>query len=233
MQIKLTPELAKICAELTGDGHIQIQDWRGLVSFYSKNLNTIDDFESRFREIFNVKGRIYADNRRNWQRYKLFFISMPVAKALEALEVPIGNKTNSSFFVPKWVFDGSAELKAAYLRGLFNAEGSVSVTKTPYGQRWRIELEMYKWTKYRKEGRVFIEQLVCMLEELGIRCSPVRFGRTNLRKNGTRSIAIKLNIEKSSFGNFYKQVGFDDSLKAEKLSLFAEATLSRCGGFLQ
>ncbi|VVB81233.1 Uncharacterised protein [uncultured archaeon] len=77
-----------------------------------------------------------------------------------------------------------------------------------------------------------MEQLRDMLGELGIRAS-VFSGRKNLRKNGTLSIANKLTIECSSFGNFYKQVGFDDSLKAEKLSFLAEATLSRCGGFLQ
>ncbi len=39
--IKFTPELARICGELTGDGHIQLSEWRGLVSFYSKNHSPI------------------------------------------------------------------------------------------------------------------------------------------------------------------------------------------------
>lgn len=221
MKIDITPELARICAELTGDGHIQIQDWRGLVSFYSKNLGTIKDFESRFKQIFNVSGRIYADNRRNWNRHKLFFISMPVAKALQALEVPVGNKTNQPFYVPKWVLNGAVEIKSAYLRGLYNAEGSINFTKS--GNRWRIQIEMYKWTQYQNECRSFFGQLKSMLEEFEVRCSPVHFGSKNLRKDGTLSIAVRLTIERSSFGNFYKRVGFDDKMKAAKLARL-------CGG---
>ncbi len=216
--IKFTPELARICGELTGDGHIQLSEWRGLVSFYSKNHSVIADFKLRFEKLFGSKGHIYEDNRKGWKRYKLFFISKPVVEYLVSLSVPFGNKTNQSFCVPEWIYTGKLAFKSAYLQGLFDSEGSIYSTKAKQGFRWRIEIEMYKSVKLQNEGKFFMAQLVNMLQELGVVCSPVRFGKKNLRKEGSSSIALKFDIEQSSFRNFYKRVGFTNKLKASKLS---------------
>jgi len=221
MSISCTSELARVCAELTGDGYIQLKDWRGLTSFYSKHLSEINDFESRFSKIFSICGRIYPDNRNN-KRYKLFFISKKVAQTLVSLGVPSGNKTNTPFFVPGWVLSGSSEVKTAYLRGLFNSEGSIGFIKTKSGLRWRIDFEMYKRDDYKKEIEFFMNQLRTILLEFSIICSPVRFVKGNLRKDGTLSIGAKFSIESKSFNNFYKWVGFDTPYKASKLRAFVE-----------
>ncbi len=226
MAISQTLELARICGELTGDGHIQLKEWRGLVSFYSKNLSTIKDFEERFKGIFQVEGHIYTDDRR-WRSYRIFFISKEVAKALTSSGVPSGNKTDIPFLIPEWIFNGKPEIKAAYLRGIFSAEGSIYYTKR--SDRWRIEIEMYKRESLKSEGKRFFTQIKDMLESLQIRCSPVRFGRKNKRKDGSYSIALKLDIEQPSFTNFYKEVGFADELKAKTLSEAIRPSLQRKG----
>ena len=41
------PDLSRIIADINGDGHLQLQDWRGLVSFYSKNKDEIDSSDAR------------------------------------------------------------------------------------------------------------------------------------------------------------------------------------------
>jgi len=218
--IELTPDLARICAELTGDGHIQLMKHKrvGLISFYSKHYYEIKDFTARFQKIFNLESHIYPDNRDGNKRYKLFFFSRPVADYLVSIGVPAGNKTNQPFFVPKWIFEGSDALKAAYLQGLFTTEGSIHATRTDRGPRWRIDIEMYKWTELKEEAKQFMMQIGQMLNSLGVKCSPVCFGRTNLRKNGTKSIATKLAMERSAFQNFQERVGFSNKEKAAKLA---------------
>ncbi len=219
--VALTPELARICAELTGDGHIQLLKNKnvGLISFYSKHVYEISDFISRFQRIFNLESHVYPDNRDGNKRYKLFFFSRPVADFLISIGVPAGNKTNQPFFVPPWIVGGSAEIKAAYLRGLFTTEGCISATRTKREPRWRIDIEMYKWTKFKAEAKQYMEQIAQMLRDLGVHCSPVCFGSKNLRKNGTWSIATKITIEKRAFKDFNRSVGFCNKIKAEKLAL--------------
>ncbi|MBN1645132.1 hypothetical protein JW851_03785 [Candidatus Woesearchaeota archaeon] len=218
------PKLARIVADITTDGHLQLQDWRGLTSFYSKDAKVINESNKRFKDLFEIEGRIYIDTSYGRKRYKIFFISKPLAEFLISVGVPKGNKTNRPFYVPDWVIKGNKKVKSAYLQGMFTAEGSIFPTRQKNNStRWRIGIEFYKWTKYKKEGKEFLNQIREMLAQFSIKCSPVRYGRTNLRKNGTKSVAIKLDIEKSSFRNFYKYITFDDSRKNQILQKVLDA----------
>ncbi|MBI4148200.1 hypothetical protein HY490_02820 [Candidatus Woesearchaeota archaeon] len=214
MDVALSPSLARICGDITGDGHLQLKDWRGLTSFYSKNLTDIRAMNDRFRSVFSISGRVYEDRRYGRLRYKIFFISKPTAEFLASLCVPVGNKTNQPFDVPAWILQGGNDFYRQYLRGLFSSEGSVYSTRTNSSVlRWRIEIEMYKWTKYQKEAVTYMNQIKGMLQKLHILCSPARLGRKNKRKDGTYSIAVKLDIEQHSFKKFYDEVGFDSERK--------------------
>lgn len=228
MTIKKDPNLSWIAAQLIGDGHIQIQDWRGLISFYSKDIEIIRMFESVFSRKFGINSKLYTDNRQIFPRYKLFFISREVSQYLVDLGVPKGNKTNQSFGVPDWVIGGGIANQRAFLRGIFSAEGSIFHTNN---RGWRIGIEMYKREDLAQDDR-FLEDVKDMLNHVGIECSPVRLGRKNLRKDGTYSIAKKLDVEEPSFGNFYKRVGFDDKSKLACLHSRVQARLNRRGGSL-
>ena len=212
-----TPDLSRIIADINGDGHLQLQDWRGLVSFYSKNKDEIDAFCKKFRIFFGIEGRIYVDNRQN-KRYKLFFISKPLAQFLNAAGAVKGNKTNQSFFIPKWIMKGDEEVKRAYLKGIFATEGYIYSTKINDEKiRWRIGLEQYKIESLKDEGKKYMEQIKHMLQEFEIISSPVRFNGFTLRKDGTKSLGTRFDIEQKQFSNFYKEVGFDSKEKTFRL----------------
>lgn len=214
-----SPELARIVAGITGDGHLQLKDWRGLVSFYSNDIEAINNLKSKFNKLFGVKGHVYIDNRVN-RRYKLFFISKPLALFFEKIGVPSGNKTNSIFLVPSWVLQGSNKVKSEYLKGFFTAEGYIYPTKLKdNSSRWRIGIEQYKNEKIKDRGKKYMEQLREMLKNFKINSSPVRFNGHNIRKDGTKSIGLRFDIEESSFGNFYKYICFDHDEKQQKLLL--------------
>ena len=217
-------ELARLIADITGDGHLQIKNGRYLASFYSKNIEEIKSFERRSQELFNITPKRYVDSRKTWKgsgtRYQSFIISKPVALFLRDIGVPVGNKTNNPFTVPDWIFNGSKKMKSAYLRGLFDNERTIYSNKENKRTRWRIDLKMAKNEKIIPHGIVFFEQIRKMLLEFGVKTSPVNHCKLNVRKDQSISIYLRISIEKPSFRNFFKYVGFEHPEKQKKL-LFA------------
>jgi hypothetical protein len=214
-------ELAKLAAYVTGDGHLQIKNWRYLTSFFSKDLAEVEAFERISQNLFNVTPKRYEDKRKTWPgsglRYQSFIISKPVALFLQDIGIPVGNKTNNPFVVPEWIFKGSPEIKSAYLRGLYDNEGTIYFNKERSGIRWRIDFKMAKNREILDHGIAYFEQLRTMLLEFGIRTSPVNYSKLNVRKDGSTSMILRFTIERSSFGNFLKHVTFDNKSKQEKL----------------
>ena len=76
---------------------------------------------------------------------------------------------------------------------------------------------MYKNTELIESGIEYFKQIKNLLEIFGIKSSPVRLGRKNLRADCNYSIAVKLNLEVKEFEKFYKYIGFDDKIKEEKI----------------
>jgi len=219
-----TPELSRIVADITGDGHLQIKDWRGLVSFYSNDITQIEKLKEKFYHFFGIKGHIYIDNRIH-KRYKLFFISKSLANFFENIGVPKGNKTNLAYGIPSWIFEGNSQVKAGYLMGFFTAEGYIYSTKSKdKAIRWRIGIEQYKNEMIKDSCKSYMEQLKAMLRDFEICSSPVRFCGQNIRKDGSKSVGARFDIEKSSFRNFYKYIGFDHAEKQRKLILSMRET---------
>jgi len=213
-----TPDLARIVADITGDGHLQLHKNKGVVSFYSKDLSSIKAVNKRFGKLFGVEGKIKKYTSGGYLRYGIFYPSKKLCEFLFSVGIASGNKTEKKFLVPVWIFRGKKEIKREYLRGLFTSEGSPYATKTKYGKRWRIEIEQYKILKLREGGKQFMEQIKKMLEkDFNVKCSPARFGKKQQRKDSSFTIAIKMDIEKSSFKNFYDEIGFDNKLKNTKL----------------
>ena len=209
-------ELSRTIADINGDGHLQLQGWRGLVSFYSKIKDEIDAVSKRFESLFEIKGRIYVDSR--GKGYKLFFISKPLAQFLNEIGAAKGNKTNQAFPVPKWIIEGGKEAKRAYLKGIFVTEGYIYSTKLQHNKiRWRIGLEQYKNEAFKDDGKKYMEQIKSMLDEFEINSSPVRFNGFNIRKDGTKSIGSRFDIERKYFANFYKEIGFENKEKTKRL----------------
>ncbi|MBU1974430.1 MAG: LAGLIDADG family homing endonuclease [Nanoarchaeota archaeon] len=214
------PKLARLVADLTSDGHLQIQGHRHIASFYSKSISEIKSVERKFIELFNIKGKLYLDQRpvgknpNPIKRYKIFFISKPISIFLRDIGTPVGNKTNNPFEVPNWIFKGNPNLKIAYLKGLYDAEGSIFCIKN---KRWRMSLRMAKNKEILDSGIKYFEQIRSMLKEFKIKSSPVRCYKLNIRKDGSISYNVHIDIEKSSFRNFLKYVGFDHPEKRKKL----------------
>lgn len=208
------PEVARIVGELISDGHMQ-NDSRYLISFYSKYIDIIRSFEKRMHDIFGVSSWVYQDKRS--PRYKLFIKSKEILQLLEKLGVPAGNKTNQTFLVPKWILNGNSHIKASFLSGIFDSEGYIYSTLNNGRIRWRIGIEFYKNELYLNSCINFMEQIKIILSEFDIPSSPTRFKKGNTRKDGSKSIGVRFEIERKGFENFYKYVNFHIKSKRDIL----------------
>ncbi len=220
MNFQKTAELAEFVADITGDGHLQFNEHRGNIQFTSKNLFSIKNFRKLCKNLFDTDTKlmkIKKDGKSFTLRYRTYFSSFAIASELVKLGVPFGNKTNKIFSIPNWILKGNSELKKAYLRAFYTCEGSVYCTKNKDKLRWRIELEQYKNEKLKHRGKIFMNQIKHLLGDFDVITSPVRFGKKQKRKDGSSSIALKIDIEKSSFEKFANNIGFNDKFKTQKL----------------
>ena len=209
-------KLAYISGYIMTDGHLQLKGWRALISFYSKNIDDIKLIQDLFLELFKIKGRVYPDKRKK-SMFRLFFISKELARFFNSIGVPKGNKTNTPFLIPEWIFKGEDNLKSSFLQSLFDTEGCIYFTNSNNKIRWRIAFEMYKNEALKSNGIKFFRQIQLILNHFGIKSSPIRTKKGNLRKDGSKSIAILFEIELKSFQNFYKHVKFHHKTKQAKL----------------
>jgi hypothetical protein len=66
-------------------------------------------------------------------------------------------------------------------------------------------------------GIQYFEQIRLMLNNFKIKSSPIRRFKLNVRKDGSMSIYLQMDIERTSFQNFFKYVGFEHPEKRKKL----------------
>ncbi|MBU2637730.1 MAG: DNA topoisomerase VI subunit B [Nanoarchaeota archaeon] len=124
--VKLCPKLFRFAGLIAGDGNIQKKrkDRRGQnISFWNKEEALIQDFKNITDELFGINARIIRDKREKGSCVQ--FSSAVAANLLEKLGLPAGRKCES-FTIPPLLLQASNMHIAEYIRGLFDAEGSVS-----------------------------------------------------------------------------------------------------------
>jgi len=136
------------------------------------------------------------------------YLPVEVAKLFADLYFPIGDKTNTEFYVPDWVKYGSDSVKSEFLAGLFGAEGWV-----PAVHGYQIEvvrLRMYKNVTLAESHWKFFEEVKKLLNDLGIEVSQIKEDKGNVRKDGSTSFMLTLTIanNKSNLLTFLEKIGF-------------------------
>ena len=207
-------DLSLIIGLINGDGHLQIKETKGTVSFYSKNKKDINRVIKIFTSHFDVKPLVYLDNRLSDKRYKLFFASKSLSYFLKDSGAAVGNKTNLPYVLPSWIVKGSDKIKSSYLKGIYDCEGSIYSQKDG---RMRITLTQYRREDLKQYAISYFDQMKDMLFSFDIKSSPIKINKGNERKDGTRTLCFRIIIEKSSFPKFHEHIGFFDSRKQKML----------------
>lgn len=178
------------------------------VRLYQKNKAWLDALAEIIEKNFGVQPYFYLDKRRNvWcisVTSKQFFNQIKKLSEYPA--------DQASWFTPTWIQDGLAEIKKAYARGFFDAEGSInSLEKFGENHFSRKDIRIY----FAQANKRALEELRAILLELGIRCGKVCGPYV---KKGTKTKMYGLMIHGSGETlNFYDIVG---SFHLEKVNRF-------------
>lgn len=111
---KTNPKMAQFLGYFTGDGHVKQHK---LVYITDKDISNLKFYSALAKEVFGVAGVIQLN-----ERNRLAIYSTLVAKFLEAVE----NRRSPKRRIPEFIQKSTEETASAFLRGLFDAEGTVS-----------------------------------------------------------------------------------------------------------
>lgn len=115
-------DLAELIGVILGDGHIEKfpRTERLLIFSNSNNLGFVKRYSKIVEKSFNKKPHVYNQKTQNCTR-----ISLYEKEISKRLSIPIGSRKNTKNKVPRWIL-ANREYIVRYLRGLYEAEGSVS-----------------------------------------------------------------------------------------------------------
>ncbi|MBI1974912.1 MAG: hypothetical protein HYS57_00965 [Parcubacteria group bacterium] len=123
-----TGDLAEFIGVILGDGHIQCHPrTQGLIiSCNSEHHGFIKRYSSLTEQIFNKKPRVYQVPGKNNVRIRIYQNMIS-----ERLGVPCGNRGRIQILTPRWI-KSKEQYLLRFLRGLFEAEGSLSIHLPTY-----------------------------------------------------------------------------------------------------
>jgi predicted transcriptional regulator len=209
--IKESPELALLVAKGMGDGSIEKDKFR--FSFWNKEWELIKEVcKCVNKAVGKTKGTIIKLKDGRIQVKFCPFIGL----VLHLSGVPVGDKTIQDFDVPTWIKNGSKEVKASFLRGIFDDEGCVINDKK---RRTRgIFISLCKDTEKRNSLEVFLSSIRRMLLELEINSSDIREQMRFKNKENKEKIMLRFDIRgKENLENFLNKVSFTHPKKNSKL----------------
>lgn len=219
-------KLAEIIAALLTDGHI---DWYTSdnhprcrkILLYSDNKNECEWFLNIFKELFRIKGDVkkYTSKTSYSQEesYKAEIFNATLARILILAGVPAGDKTKMEYKMPNWIMVSDKKIKTAFLRTLFNFDGSVPNDKKDRPCSWQMTYSMNKERNLLENGVKFLKQIEKLLGEFNIKCGGIgqykdEGNKYNLHFSFSNQISIVSFYQKISFINLAKQKRLENAV---------------------
>jgi hypothetical protein len=186
---------AEIIGIMLGDGHIMYNERS--IRLRVRELDFCQNFSNLIEKTYKIKAPI--DNK---YYYNCYAHSTLLTNRISEL-------TNHNKDIPKFILNGDNRIKARFLRGFFDSEGSMDVI---YNRRQIV---------LTQNGERILLQIKSMLLDLGIQSKYVkkRFGSDKLM------ISLLENLEK-----YFNFIGFSIKYKQEKLKQ-AIAYLKKCRAY--
>lgn len=207
LPIKYSPSLAGLIGYSLGDGHIG-ENSTAFV-YTSKNLSTINYVKDLVQETLgtHIFYRRYKECRGD------VYFPYIVGELLLKFGSVSGSKTDKSFSVSSWVMQGSKKIKRAFIRALFEDEGSVSIHRDTK----RVVLALWKRKDLTWSLKLFLNQLGSLLGEFGI-YSHESIAGIYMDKKGKEKVGIQITIRgKRNVARFKEEVGFQSATKRKRL----------------
>ncbi len=204
LPIKTSKELASIIGHCFGDGYVG----SGYFGYFNKNKHLINEVRKNMELTFNITGNVIKSRG----VYFLYFPSV-LSKLLTLIGASLGNKIKQKLQVPQWIKNGSKELKAAFLRALFDDEGSVKFD----GYDRSIHFRLSKNDSLLIQHKEFIKVIQSLLFDLGVETTDLHEYKGKNGVNG-KTINVGFSIHgRVNLKFFLDEIGFKHPRKMKTL----------------
>ena len=149
---------------------------------------------------------------------ELYCTSTEFCRELVAAGMPIGRKTPAKYTVPDSIRQAPLWIKRLFLAGFFGAELSAPRTHTKTGFDAPV-ISQNKNITAKESGRMFLVQLMSMLEEFGIICDGISERAEHVNKLGpTVRLRLEISSDEDNLLRLWRTVGFEYNRKRSNLA---------------
>ncbi len=125
----LTENKAYLLGAILGDGILYIPKKKGqyetCIRIFDKDISNLNRYKKLFKEEFNTIGIIKIDRNENCHKNSLHLNNSKLTRELSN-EYPMLIKKSRETYVDNIIFTEEPKIRASFISGLFDAEGSVS-----------------------------------------------------------------------------------------------------------
>lgn len=204
LPFKPNEKLASLLGHILGDGCIKTREEN--VDYTNKSKDLTEEFKLIIRELFGIEPK------ENFNKVREFYEVYPpktIAKFLVLCGFPKGEKVKQVLTIPEWIKNGSREIRIAFIRALFDDEGTVLNNVKNHS----IGFGMNKKNSLLEAHKKFMEDIREILFSIGIQPNPIF-----VRKQPFDSTSLGFNIfGRYNLIKFLQNVGFSDHGKQQKL----------------
>ena len=197
--------ISELCGAMAGDGWIQSNE-SGLF-LTGDPINDKDYYDGHIcilvsKILSPVKPRYFH----YWGVYGIaLYKKKDILKLLE-FGVPKGKKV-STVEIPKWVLDSKDKIIGSFIRGLFDTDGGVCLSKdyTKYASNFRRNHHIKLRLRFTSVSSKLIEQTFNCMQKLGFRCLLI-YKQSSTKNVNTKDVyMIEIN-ELRSIHKFFNDI---------------------------
>lgn len=209
-------KICRIMGHLFGDGHISINQKGTIILGFSGKIEDLKEIQKDLKSMnikySNIYSRTTISELRNitGQTNSFTCTDVKFTKLVHLLANFSGKKTIKNIEIPKWILNGSKEMKAEFLGALFGSDGTKSSQKTASQSFYTIRLTFNKLKTLKNSGKKLSGQIQEMLKNLNIKTCKLRIIDGTTWKTGEKTDKFIITIANSNENllSFLESVGY-------------------------
>lgn len=150
LPFKPNEKLASLFGHVLGDGCIKAREES--FCYVNKNKDLIEEVKRGFKELFEINTKERFNGKRGF-----YEVQSPkvIAKFLVLCGFPKGEKMKQILTIPNWIKNGSFKIKSAFIRALFDDEGTVIHSKGNYVIGFSMNKQNFLLDAHKKFEKFF------------------------------------------------------------------------------
>ena len=193
-EIQDKEKIAELCGVITGDGWIQSNEKACFIAgdptedkeYYDLHLSKI---------VSDTIKKVEPKEFPYWGVYGISIYGKNNIKKLISFDLPKGSKTLTAK-IPNWIKKSDENIKRAFIRGLFDADGSISCQKdyTKYANEFNSNFHTKIRWKLVSVSETLIDETLYELNKLNFRCiKRVRIRGFSNNRNNNDAYILEIN----------------------------------------